>query len=623
MDFAYHSDFGHLSQINLPNSRALSIVRDTAADPASAASGATGQVTSATIDGNTLAFTYDGPLPARETWTGAVAGYVERTWDSFGQVDALDVDGTVLDYSYDSEGRLTDAGPLSTSTYLGDPGTTNEHWERSTSLSTVSSLEVVDRMGELESLAVDVGAGNRYAYDVTSRDYAGRELARTETLSTSTDSLTYEYDGPGRLGRVRRSGSIVAGYGYDPNGNRTYASYSGVWASSQRPNVGEGQATYDAQDRLLTYGTCSYSYTTEGALSQRVCAANSWLGTTSFEYDLLGNLLSVTLPAGNKVLYDVDAMGRRIRRRYTGTDGTTVLNERRYLYLDGLNPVAELSSANVLQKVFVYGTRPNVPDYLIDVAGGGTVYRVISDPRGSVRQVVNAATGTPAQQLRYDAFGFVLKEDYTAGFQPFGFAGGIYDRDTGLVRFGARDYDPVTGRWTAKDPLLFGGGDTNLYAYAGNDPVNFFDPSGLFVDAIIDIGFIAYDVSNLVSPCGNTIGNWIALAADVVGLLLPIATGLGVATVAARGGGIATVRAANNLPRSARLTVDEVAVFQHLAQHHGIDPRLASSRLHSLKSATARGGADNVVFDFTGNVFSPENGELLGSLTQGGASLVR
>jgi len=65
------------------------------------------------------------------------------------------------------------------------------------------------------------------------------------------------------------------------------------------------------------------------------------------------------------------------------------------------------------------------------------------------------------------------------GFQPFGFAGGLYDWDTGLVRFGARDYDAETGRWTSKDPIGFAGGETNLYVYVGNDPVNFVDETGL------------------------------------------------------------------------------------------------------------------------------------------------
>jgi RHS repeat-associated protein len=74
-------------------------------------------------------------------------------------------------------------------------------------------------------------------------------------------------------------------------------------------------------------------------------------------------------------------------------------------------------------------------------------------------------------------FGNVLT-DTNPGFQPFGFAGGLYDRHTKLVRFGARDYDAETGRWTAKDPIRFDGGNTNLYGYVVNDPINETDPSG-------------------------------------------------------------------------------------------------------------------------------------------------
>ena len=63
--------------------------------------------------------------------------------------------------------------------------------------------------------------------------------------------------------------------------------------------------------------------------------------------------------------------------------------------------------------------------------------------------------------------------------QPFGWAGGVFDPATGLTKFGARDYDPVTGRWLERDPILFNGKQTNLYTYVGNDPVNRIDPSGL------------------------------------------------------------------------------------------------------------------------------------------------
>jgi RHS repeat-associated protein len=91
--------------------------------------------------------------------------------------------------------------------------------------------------------------------------------------------------------------------------------------------------------------------------------------------------------------------------------------------------------------------------------------------------MVDTTTGAIAQRLDYDEFGQITL-DTTPGFQPFGFAGGLYDPDTGLVRFGARDYDPFTGRWTTKDPILFGGGDANLYSYVMNNPTTFIDPLG-------------------------------------------------------------------------------------------------------------------------------------------------
>jgi RHS repeat-associated protein len=72
----------------------------------------------------------------------------------------------------------------------------------------------------------------------------------------------------------------------------------------------------------------------------------------------------------------------------------------------------------------------------------------------------------------------VVLTDTNPGFQPFGFAGGLYDPDTDLVRFGARDYDPAVGRWTSKDPILFNGGDENLFAYCLSDPVNYVDETG-------------------------------------------------------------------------------------------------------------------------------------------------
>ena len=83
---------------------------------------------------------------------------------------------------------------------------------------------------------------------------------------------------------------------------------------------------------------------------------------------------------------------------------------------------------------FIYATHSNVPDLMIQ---GATTYRIVTDQVGSPRSVVNVATGAVVQEMDYDAFGNVTR-DTNPGFQPFGFAGGLYDKDTGLVRFGAR-----------------------------------------------------------------------------------------------------------------------------------------------------------------------------------------
>src|SRR5439155_24667437 len=145
-----------------------------------------------------------------------------------------------------------------------------------------------------------------------------------------------------------------------------------------------------------------------------------------------------------------------------------------FLYQDGLRPIADLDSAGNVVSRFVYAELANVPDYLVK---GGATYRIVTDQLGSPRLVIDTATGSVAQELAYDTFGNVLV-DTNPGFQPFGFAGGLYDRDTQLVRLGARDYDPSIGRWTAKDPIQFRGGSTNLYDYVLNDPVNYVDRDG-------------------------------------------------------------------------------------------------------------------------------------------------
>ncbi len=213
----------------------------------------------------------------------------------------------------------------------------------------------------------------------------------------------------------------------------------------------------------------------------RIDALTATGAVTNYDYDPLGDLRSVDLPDGTRIEYVVDGLHRRVGRRVFDAQGTLTA-EQHWLYRDALNPIAELDGQGNVTKRFVYGSRPHVPDYMVtyDQSGAETgTYRLVCDHLGSVRLVVDTSDGSVVERMRYDAFGNVL-EDTNEGFEPFGFAGGLYDASTGLVRFGARDYDPRVGRWTAKDPLGFGGGDSNVYVYVGSDPVNSVDPSGLW-----------------------------------------------------------------------------------------------------------------------------------------------
>jgi RHS repeat-associated protein len=164
----------------------------------------------------------------------------------------------------------------------------------------------------------------------------------------------------------------------------------------------------------------------------------------------------------------VDGRNRRVGRKVAGR------LVQGWLYQNGLNRVAELDSAGNVVARYVYGTRGHVPEYVVK---GDTTFRLVTDQLGSVRAVVNSMTGEVAEWIDYDAWGRV-KRDTNPGFVSLGYAGGLRDTATGLVRFGARDYDPSVGRWTCKDPLRFGGGDWNLYAYVLDDPVQGFDSDG-------------------------------------------------------------------------------------------------------------------------------------------------
>ena len=395
---------------------------------------------------------YVGSILASTTWSGPVSGRVDLAYDADYRLSERRVDGAhAVSYAYDLDGLCVQAGDLD---LFYDPasGVPTE-----LGLGVVLEERSYSGMGDLAGHVLS--AGSTVLYDASyQRDRLGRITSVLETVEGVTTTVEYVYDGAGRLSEVIRGGSVVEAYDWDANGNRL-----------QRTDGAGGVevGSYDAQDRVLTYGGASY---THDAYGDRVARSSG--GLTSYGYDAFGNLRTVGLPDGRALEYVVDAAHRRIGKRVNGTLA------RAWLYEDGRRPAAELDAGGAVETTFVYGGPSNAPEYLVRQ---GVPHRLFKDGLGSVRLVVNAATGAVMQRLDYDAFGRVLL-DTNPGFQPFGFAGGLYDPDTGLVRFGARDYDPELGRWTNRDPVLFLGGDTNLYAYVRNDPVNLVDTSGLGPD---------------------------------------------------------------------------------------------------------------------------------------------
>jgi RHS repeat-associated protein len=460
--YRYNRD-GQLTQIIRPDGQTLGFGYDSAGRLATLTTPrgqtrytynpATGQLAAVTDpDGGTLSYAYDGSLVTSETLTGSVAGDVGFAYDDDFRVNAIGVNRSMtVTLQYDADSLLTGAGDLTLS-HNAQNGLLS-----GSTLGSVADTWNYNGLGEPMSYSAAISGTAQYGVQYT-RDKLGRISAKTETFGDITSVYSYTYNLSGRLVEVKKDGAVVESYQYDPNGNRLSATVNGTTLNG----------SYDDQDRMLHYGATSYTYTANGELTSKTNGTNGG-EITGYQYDVLGNLISVGMPDGRQIGYMIDGSNRRVGKRINGT------LVQGFLYQNQLNPVAELDGANNVVSRFVYASRANVPDYMIK---GGVTYRIITDQFGSPRLVVNAATGEIVQRMDYDAFGNVVR-DTNPGFQPFGFAGGLYDRDTGLVRFGARDYDAEVGRWTAKDPIGFAGRDMNVYGYASNNPINTIDVYGL------------------------------------------------------------------------------------------------------------------------------------------------
>jgi RHS repeat-associated protein len=269
---------------------------------------------------------------------------------------------------------------------------------------------------------------------------------------------------------------------------RQYNAYGDL--TQQATNInGNALFTYDADGRLIEViknanTVETYQYDKDGYLSSK----QDTNGTTSYEYGIFGELKKVVLPDGKVIEYLHNANHQRIAKKVN-----SVITEK-YLWLGLTTLLAVYDKDNNLLMRFNYADN-RMP---LSMQKSGQQYYLHYDQVGTLKLVTDSA-GNIVKQVDYDSYGKVLSDSDTNFKVPFGFAGGLYDQDTQLVRFGYRDYDAFSGRWTAKDPIGFAGGDGNLYGYVLGDPVNFVDKEGLFSNWVIDKAITALGYAGIPS----------------------------------------------------------------------------------------------------------------------------
>ncbi|HBB89106.1 MAG TPA: hypothetical protein DC047_15985 [Blastocatellia bacterium] len=403
-------------------------------------------------------------------------GTVSFTYDNRGRISATtDVWGQTISYGYDAGGNRT-AMTLNGDVYANYAYDANNRLIELTDSNALAVNYNYDATNKLSARGLPNGVNTSYTYDGLGRlthllDAKSSTTILDNQLSYNTASQItgiadaggtheYGYDDVDRLLSAAYPGAEDESYEYDAVGNRTSSAVYGAHA-------------YEPFNRLVSAGRTSFSYDNNG----NQIAGPYPLGSAEYVYDLENRLTEVTDSWRGALFqwhsltvdYSYDALGRRIKRSKTQTNGIYFSNPEvtKYVY-DGQDVVLDLNDEEMPVE---YLNGPGI-DNKLRQANGQTNYYFTSDHLGSTRALTND-DGEVVEEIAYDSFG----NSTGSALTRYTYTGREFDRDTHLYYYRARFYDPHIGRFISEDPIRFHGG-INWYDYGANDPINSIDPLG-------------------------------------------------------------------------------------------------------------------------------------------------
>jgi RHS repeat-associated protein len=417
---------------------------------------------------------------------GATVGY---HYDQAGQQDELRYPAGTVGRTFDGTGRITSVKDWKghTTAFEYGPGGNLTKKIYPNGVTTTYEPSIVDRRGGEQLAAYEYG-----------HDWTGQITSATTTSGTGAKTtVEYGYDKSNRLDRVDRRALT-----YDDAGNLTGLPDGTTQAFDEAGQL--STAAYDQQGNRVTTQTAG--------------------GPVGLGYDQANRLVTV----GSDLSYGYDGDGQRTS--VTRRSGVARLTWDR----SASTPVLLGDGTDT----FVYGP-DGVPVEQLDADGNASF--LLTDGQGSVRLRTDPAGGVIGRR-DYDAFGRTVNA--TTGASPLGYRGQYTDAETGFQYLQARFYDPATAQFLTRDPLLT---TTRApYSYAGNNPVNASDPSGLnpfdprtwIAKGVQVLRAVAATVARYVAELARVV---VASLGDLVGDLV---TGICQAAVGVATGGAGLVAAA-------------------------------------------------------------------------------